>query len=44
MDVSGGLSEQQFYCGPAGSAFDFNEAVLPYVGVAIMFFSVAYSR
>lgn len=44
MNANGGLSDQQFYCGPAGTAFEYNEFVLPYVGVAIMFFSVVYSR
>lgn len=41
---NGGISDQQFYCGPVGAAFDYNEFILPYVGVAIMFFSVVYSR
>ncbi|XP_046645021.1 serine incorporator 5-like [Daphnia pulicaria] len=40
---NGGISDQQFYCGPVGAAFDYNEFILPYVGVAIMFFSVVYS-
>lgn len=41
---NGGISDQTFYCGPVGAAFDYNEFILPYVGVAIMFFSVVYSR
>jgi hypothetical protein len=41
---NGGISDQKFYCGPVGAAFDYNEFILPYVGVAIMFFSVVYSR
>lgn len=41
---NGGITDQKFYCGPEGAAFDYNEFILPYVGVAIMFFSVVYSR
>ena len=41
---NGGISDQQFYCGPVGEAFEYNEMVVPYVGVAIMFISVVYSR
>lgn len=44
MEENGGISDQMFYCGPVGAAFDYNEFILPYVGVAIMFFSVVYSR
>lgn len=44
MPENGGISDQKFYCGPEGAAFDYNEFVLPYVGVVIMFFSVVYSR
>lgn len=44
MEENGGISDQMFYCGPEGSAFEYNEFILPYVGVAIMFFSVVYSR
>ncbi|XP_045030738.1 serine incorporator 5 [Daphnia magna] len=43
MPENGGISDQKFYCGPEGAAFDYNEFVLPYVGVVIMFFSVVYS-
>lgn len=44
VDESRTLSDQKFYCGPESMAFEYNEFVLPYVGVAIMFFTVVYSR
>jgi D-alanyl-lipoteichoic acid acyltransferase DltB (MBOAT superfamily) len=38
------VTDQQFYCGPNDAEFAYNEFILPYVGVAIMFFTVVYSR
>jgi len=37
----GFLEEQAYYCGP--DDLELNELILPYVGVAIMFFTVVYS-
>ena len=39
-----GVTDQLFYCGPSDAEFAYNEFILPYVGVAIMFFTVVYSR
>ena len=38
------LTDQKYYCGPDDSTFAYNEFILPYVGIVIMFFTVVYSR
>jgi len=37
------LTDQKYYCGPDDSTFAYNEFILPYVGIVIMFFTVVYS-
>jgi len=44
LNQHGFLEDQAYYCGPDDVAFKYNEIILPYVGVAIMFFTVVYSR
>ncbi|GAB6027871.1 Serine incorporator 5, variant 2 [Chamberlinius hualienensis] len=43
MDNLAAHTFEEYYCGPTGSFLEYNEYLMPFVGILIMFLSVIYS-